>query len=170
MNFIKFLFKLYNQLKTLIFTMFVKKRVGSFIGPIKVNGYSKLNKNCHLGRNLHFNGLQVLGGGKVTIGDNFHSGPECLFITQNHNINGTKLPYDNTYIYKKINIGDNVWLGSRVTILGGVNVGEGAVIQAGSVVVKSIPAYAIAGGHPCKVFSERNIEHYTKLKKEGMFH
>lgn len=111
-----------------------------------------------------------LVGSKVTIGNNSHSGPGCLMISQNHNFDGgTKIPYDNTYIYKDITIEDQVWLGSRVIVLGGVTIGEGAIIQAGSVVVKDIPKYAIAGGHPCKVFSQRDIEHYEKLKALGEF-
>lgn len=114
--------------------------------------------------------MDIGGGGKVTIGDNFHSGPVCMMITQNHNINGNALPYDNTYLYKDIVIGDNVWLGSRVIILGGVNIGEGAIIQAGSVVVSDIPPLSIAGGHPAVVFSKRNLEHYFKLKEQGKFH
>jgi acetyltransferase-like isoleucine patch superfamily enzyme len=92
-------------------------------------------------------------------------------ITQIHNYDhGNKIPYDDTYIYKDILIKDNVWLGSRVIILGGVTVGEGAIIQAGSVVVSDIPDYAIAGGHPAKVFKYRDKEHYKKLKKQGKFH
>ena len=43
-------------------------------------------------------------------------------------------------------------------------------MQAGSVVVSDIPKYAIAGGHPAKVFAERNIEHYKKLQLEEEFH
>ena len=93
-----------------------------------------------------------------------------MMITQNHNYEGTKIPYDSSYICKDINIEDNVWLGSRVIILGGVTIGEGAIIQAGSVVVNDIPKYAIAGGHPAKVFSSRDKEHYEKLKSEGKFH
>ena len=57
-------------------------------------------------------------------------------------------------------IEDNVWIGSRIIILGGVTLGEGCVIQEGSVMVNSIPKYAIAGGHPAKVFKYRNKEHY----------
>jgi len=105
------------------------------------------------------------------IGNNFHSGPGCLIITQNHNYdNGNAIPYDNTYIYKDVKIEDNVWLGSRVIILGGVTIGEGAIIQAGSVVVGDIPACAIAGGHPAKIFKYRDKNHYYKLKKEEKFH
>ena len=55
----------------------------------------------------------------------------------------------------------------RVLILGGVTIGEGAIIQAGSVVVNDIPDFKIAGGNPAKVFKERNMMSYNKLKKEN---
>ncbi len=167
---IKNIFLLYKKLKSLVFTFIAKKTLGRFSGTMKVNGYSKFTKNCYFGKNVHFNGLKVLGAGKVTIGNNFHSGPGCEFITQNHNINGEKIPYDDTYIVKDIVIGNNVWLGSRVTVLPGVTIGEGAVIQAGSVVVNNIEPYSIAGGHPCKTFSQRDIPKYNVLKQEGKFH
>jgi len=153
------------------YTAKVLRQCASYKGPVVVNGPSSVTKNSYLGSNVNFNGMQITGGGKVTIGDNFHSGPDCLFICQNHNFDsGDAIPYDSTYVYKDINIDDNVWLGSRVIVLGGVTIGEGAIIQAGSCVVGDIPAYAIAGGHPAKVFSHRNIEHYKKLKAEGKFH
>tara|TARA_R110002124_G_scaffold17175_3_gene72176 strand:- start:6976 stop:7485 length:510 start_codon:yes stop_codon:yes gene_type:complete len=134
-----------------------------------INKKSVFNNNILLGFNCNFNGMDVSGGGLVIIGDNFHSGSECLIITQNHNINGDSIPYDNTYILKDVEIGDNVWLGNRVIILGGVKIGEGAVIQAGSVVVSDIPALAIAGGHPAKVFSSRDTLHYEYHKKNKNF-
>lgn len=54
--------------------------------------------------------------------------------------------------------------------LGGVKIGEGAIIQAGSVVTRNIPSCAVAGGHPAVVFKYRDKEHYYKLKSEGKFH
>lgn len=148
----------------------VKKRCGSYVNRVQVGGKTKLTKNTHLGDNVNFNGLVITGGGRVDIGNNFHSGPDCLFICQNHNFDeGESIPYDSTYVYKDIVIEDNVWLGSRVIVLGGVTIGEGAIIQAGSTVVSDIPKYAIAGGHPAKVFSQRDIEHYEKLKAENKF-
>jgi acetyltransferase-like isoleucine patch superfamily enzyme len=137
---------------------------------LRVGGRTIVTKKTFLGNNVSFNGLIVGGTGEVHIGDNFHSGRDCLLITQVHNYEGTKIPYDETYIVKDIIIEDNVWLGTRVIVLGGITIGEGAIIQAGSVVVKSIPKYAIAGGHPAKVFSQRNVEHYEKLKAEKKFH
>lgn len=54
-----------------------------------------------------------------------------------------------------ISIGNDVWIGSRCTIMGGVTIGDGAVIATGAVVTKDIPPYAIAGGVPAKVIKYR---------------
>ena len=62
-----------------------------------------------------------------------------------------------------------MWIGSRVIILGGVHIGEGAIIQAGSVVVTDVPPCAIVGGNPATVFKWRNKEHYYKLKGKRAF-
>lgn len=139
-------------------------------GMIHANFKTHVSKSTYLGRNVHFNGMQIYGTGTVRIGDNFHSGPECVIFTQNHNYdNGDAVPYDKTYVVREVSIGDNVWLGTRVMILPGVSIGEGAIIQAGSVVVSDIPACAIAGGHPARVFSHRDTQHYHGLKEARRF-
>ncbi len=153
------------------YTFKVQRSAASCGSGLRVNGPSKVNTNTHLGNNVNFNGLSVQGGGKVVIGDNFHSGPECLIICQVHNYDaGDAVPYDSTYLLQEVTIEDNVWLGSRVIILGDVTIGEGAIIQAGSCVTTDIPKLAIAGGHPATVFKYRNEEHYQKLKSERKFH
>lgn len=168
---IEFLRNIHRKIRRVYHTFRAKRSVGSYIPPLRVAGRCSLTKNTHLGKNVCFNGLTIGGRGKVTIGDNFHSGTECMFIVQIHNYdNGKAIPYDETYITKDIVIENNVWIGSRVIILGGVTIGEGAIIQAGAVVVSDIPKYAIAGGNPAKVFKYRDKEHYEKLKKEGKFH
>lgn len=144
------------------------KKVGTFL---KVNGKSSVSGNTILGNNVNFNGMKIVGRGNVIIGDNFHSGPECLMLAEIHNYDhGKAIPYDDTYIQREIVIEDNVWLGSRVIVLDGITIGEGAIIQAGSVVTSNIPKCAIAGGHPAIVFKYRDIAHYDKLKQEGKFH
>jgi chloramphenicol O-acetyltransferase type B len=143
----------------------------SYKEPLRVNGTSYVTRNTILGSNVNFNGMGISGKGKVMIGNNFHSGRNCFIITQNHNFDhGKSIPYDNTYITRDVVIEDNVWLGQGVIILSGVTIGEGSIIQAGSVVVKSIPKYGIAGGHPAKVFKYRDIDHYEKLKAAEQFH
>jgi len=163
--------KIAKKLKTCFLTPFVflkAKRCGK---DLKVNRPTRINNNTYLGNNVNFNGMAINGGGRVVIGDNFHSGQGCLLIAQNHNYdNGKAIPYDSTYILKDITIEDNVWIGNRVIVLGGVTIGEGAIIQAGSCVVCDIPKYAIAGGHPAKVFKQRDIEHYERLKSESKFY
>ena len=65
-------------------------------------------------------------------------------------------------------IGNDVWIGSRVLIKGGVTIGDGAVIAMGSVVTKDVPTYAIVGGVPAKVikyrFDEKTIEKMLKIR------
>lgn len=169
-SFLKCVRRSYNKVQRKFRIYRVKKQCGGYVDRVQVGGPTYLTKETFLGDNVNFNGLIINGGGRVTIGDNFHSGPDCLFISQNHNFdNGEAVPYDSSYILKDIEIEDNVWLGSRVIVLGGVTIGEGAIVQAGSVVVSDIPKYAIAGGHPAKVFSNRNVEHYEKLKNEKKF-
>lgn len=137
---------------------------------VRVNGPCQFTSNTYIGSNCHFNGIAISGNGRVTIGDNFHSGAECMIITQNHNYDhGEALPYDNTYITKPVTIGKNVWIGSRVIILAGAVIGDGAVVQAGSVVVGEIPALAVCGGHPAKVIKYRNKDHYDRLESEHKY-
>ena len=135
-----------------------------------VGGKCVFGGDLHIGDYCNFNGMSFIGGGKITIGNYFHSGQECMIITQNHRFEGEEIPYDSTFIYKNVTIGDCVWFGNRVTVIGDVNIGEGAIIAAGSVVTKDVPPMAIVGGNPAKVIKYRNQEHYYKLKAEGRFH
>ena len=150
------------------FTKIVKKQINAFGENFKVNNMCRLNKSVTVKNNVNLNGMEVQGMGKVTIGNNFHSGKDILLITQNHNWKNAKsIPYDDKYILTNITIEDNVWIGSRVTILGNTTIGEGSIIQAGSVVVNDIPPLSVAGGHPATVFSKRDEAHYNKCKENG---
>lgn len=164
--------KLIIRLLRKVYKWKVVKNVKSYKEPFRVNGYSFVSRNTTLGKNCNFNGMRIKGNGNVTIGENFHSGQQCLMITSYHKYNdGNAIPYDSKEdVDKDIVIEDNVWLGDRVIILGGVRIGEGAIIQAGSVVVQDVPKYAIAGGSPAQVFKYRDKEHYERLKALGKFH
>ncbi len=134
-------------------------------------GKTILTSNTHLGDYVCFNGCEIHGGGKVVIGSHFHSGVELLIIAQNHNYDrGEHIPYSpDDYIYKDIEIGDFVWIGSRVTILPGTKIGEGAIIQAGALVRGEIPPLAIVGGNPAKIFKYRDADHFYELKAQKKF-
>lgn len=167
----KYLYNIIKKTKKYYYTNKVKRRIKVFGDNLSVNNKSIITSNTELGNNVNFNGMYIAGQGRVKIGNNFHSGIECMMLTSNHNYDkGKAIPYDDTYINKNIIIEDNVWLGNRVIILGGVRIGEGAIIQAGAVVSKDIPKCAIVGGNPAKIFKYRDISHYDKLKKENKFH
>ena len=138
---------------------------------LKVNHPSRFTRHCQFGDNCNFNGMTVRGGGTVVFGNNFHSGEDCRIITQNHNYDcGDAIPYDSTYVRKTIVIGDNVWFGDSVLVVGNVTIGEGAILAAGAVVSKDVPACAIVAGNPARVVKYRDRAHYDKLKAEGKFH
>lgn len=67
-----------------------------------------------------------------------------------------------------ISIGNDCWIGQRVFIAGGVNIGDGAIILAGAVVTKDVPPYAIVGGVPAKIlkyrYDENTIQFLLNIK------
>lgn len=152
-----------------LFTIFAKQTCGEY-KSLKANFYTRLTSRTRVGENVNFNGCVVYGRGEVIIGDNFHSGKGLKILTEIHDYRGKALPYDDTFIFKTTEIGDNVWLGMGVMLLPGVKIGNGAIVQAGSVVVKDIPALAIAGGHPAVPFATRDEGHYQRLLQEEAFH
>lgn len=68
----------------------------------------------------------------------------------------------------RITIGNDVWIGASVTILGGVKIGDGAIVAAGAVVTKDVEPYTIVGGVPAKEirkrFNDEQIEFLLKTK------
>ena len=162
--------EIYNKYRTYVYGYFVMEQAKSIGEGFWCGGWSGVNTNTVLGDRVCFNGMKIEGNGNVKIGSYFHSGSECLIVTTNHNYDkGVAIPYDWTNVYKDIEIGDFVWLGSRVMILPGTKIGEGAIIQGGSVVHGEIPRGAIAGGNPAQVFKYRDMEHFEKLKAEGKY-
>ncbi len=163
-------YRLRNSLEKWYYRKKIYKKAAVCGPELYVGAKSNVTNRTYLGKHVCFNGMSMYGNGEIKIGSYFHSGQNCQIITSFHNYEGNSIPYDNSYISKNVTIGDCVWLGNNVIVLGGVTIGEGAIIQAGSVVCKDIPAYGIAGGHPAIVFKYRDIEHYKKLKCSEQFH
>ena len=70
---------------------------------------------------------------------------------------------------KEVVIEEDVWIGSRVTILMGVTVGRGSTIAAGSVVTKDVPPYSIVGGVPAKVIKLYWTKEEIRLHEEKLY-
>ena len=126
---------------------------------------------CTFGKNIHFEGMAILNfdctlldSNIITIGDRTLIGPGCHLICTNHSLDaGERLRglFDN----RPIGIGARVWLGANVTVLPGVTIGDEAVIGAGSVVTRDVPAGVVAVGNPCRVL--REITDEDRLERQA---
>ena len=117
--------------------------------------YTDCGKNIKIGKNVFINAccrFQDQGG--IEIGDGSLIGHNTTIATLNHDFNPAKRQ---NLTPSPVKIGKNVWIGSDCTILPGVEIGDGAIIGAGSVVTKSIPANTIAVGNPARVIKEIEV-------------
>ena len=90
---------------------------------------------------------------------------DIMIFSVNHLYETDKcLPFDENLVYKKVVIGENCWIGGRVFILPGVELGEGGVVAGGSVVTKSFPPLSVIGGNPAKLIKYRDAEKYNAAK------
>ncbi|WP_144054392.1 acyltransferase [Pleurocapsa sp. PCC 7319] len=97
----------------------------------------------------------------VTLGHDCAVGPNCYITDHDHGLDIQLPPLQQPMIANKTKIGDRVWLGANVTVLKGVHIGDDAVIGAGSVVTKDIPAGAIAVGVPAQVIKSKELPTVT---------
>lgn len=99
----------------------------------------------------------LYGHGGLKIGNNVRIAAHTVIIPANHIFNDLNKPIRlQGETRNGITIEEDVWIGSRVTILDGVTIGKGSVIGAGSVVTRSIPPNSVAFGIPAKVVKKRN--------------
>ena len=103
-------------------------------------------------------GINCKVRGPLKIGNNVMMGPDVVIMTNSHNFDRTDIPMNaqGSDKKKKVLIGNDVWIGTRVIILPGVTIGNGVIIGAGAVVTKDIPDMAIVGGCPAKIIRFRN--------------
>ena len=134
----------------------VREMIGSIGGRFVIHSPFRCDfgTNIHIGDNFigNFN-LAILDEAEVTIGNNVFIGPNCSLCTIVHALDAGQR---NAGIMRAlpITVGDDVWIAANVVVLPGVTIGRGAVIGAGSVVTKDVPAGVLAAGNPCRVIRE----------------
>ena len=111
--------------------------------------YINYGKNTKIGKNVFINfDCVFLDLGGITIEDGVLIAPKVSLLSEGHPIS----PNDRqSLVPGHIHIGKNAWIGASATILPGVTIGENAVIAAGAVVSKDVPANTIVGGIPAKI-------------------
>lgn len=95
------------------------------------------------------------GRGGITVGNDVFIGPKVNLITINHDPN----PENRSATYgRPIVIEDKVWIGIGSTILPGVKIGYGAIVGAGSVVTKDVPAMTVVAGNPARIVRKIEVD------------
>lgn len=138
-------------------------------------GYTNIGKRCQIIDSSLGRFTYVTADTKIirsSIGSFCSIGQECLigglashplnwisthpaFYSSRKQANFSFVTSDELIEQGRVNIGHDVWIGARAIIIDGCNIGNGAVIAAGAVVVKDVPPYAIVGGVPAKVIKFR---------------
>jgi acetyltransferase-like isoleucine patch superfamily enzyme len=132
---------------------------------IKIGAYSHIGARCSL-----WAGKSV---GRVTLGHHALLGPEVFITAANYRVEPGTPIMDQPMDERDVVIGDDVWLGARVMVVAGVEIGDGCIIGASSVVTRSIPAGSIAAGNPARILGRRgdpkaeSVVQETVLKYPG---
>lgn len=109
--------------------------------------------NTHLGADVFINaGCRFQDQGGIHIGDRALIGHNCVIATLNHNMDPARRA---NLLPAPVRIGADAWLGSNVTVLPGVAIGEGAVVAAGAVVTHDVAPRTVVSGMPAKLI--RNL-------------
>jgi len=162
--------------RNLYFAWFFRDLPGEFGIYLRRKWYSRLFKGCgenlrilpgtiilhpemiECGDNVSFgvyNYVQAAGG--VVIGDDVMMGPYVKIWTQNHNYDKTDVPvHQQGYKYKRVVIGDDVWIGANAFIMPGTELGDKVIVSANSVVsAKKYPDWSILAGYPARKIGVR---------------
>lgn len=168
--------------------LFLTKFFTYFVRQHQKSQFEKCGKNVYISTGCHF--IEK----NISVGDNVYIGKNCFFQTTHGkiiigsnvmfgprvHIHGGNHKYNKVGVYMYsvhdkepgedgvVQIEDDSWIGSNALILKGVKIGQGSIVAAGAVVIKSVEPYSIVGGNPAKLikmrFSEDEIaEHRRKL-------
>jgi len=97
--------------------------------------------------------------GPVTIGNDVILAQNIVLSGLNHGYEDIHLPpHKQPVTKKKITLEDEVWIGANVVVVAGVTIGKHAIVAAGSVVTKDVPAYSVVVGNPAKVIKQYNAQ------------
>ncbi|WP_280515542.1 DapH/DapD/GlmU-related protein, partial [Lactobacillus nasalidis] len=116
--------------------------------------------SCQNGPNIHIghhflagSGLMIIDAAEVRIGNYVTMGPDCLLTTQAHP-RSTSQRRQRLARAEAIELGNDVCLGARVTVLAGVRIGDNVIVEAGAVVDHDLPANGVFAGNPARKIAD----------------
>ena len=139
--------------------LIIKKNASiSFGKKVILSGYNQFVSlgTLAIGSNVTVNEYtRIIAHQNILIGNNVTIAKFVSILDHDHqyNLNEGELHLSG-YVTAPINIGNNVWIADKVTILKGVSIGDNVIVGANSVVNKDIPSNSIAAGNPCKVLKQ----------------
>ena len=123
------------------------------------NGWIDYSSQVALGSHVSLNrGVLINAQGGLTVGDWTMIGPKVTIYTQKHAVDACNIPRalrEDTLA--PVSIGKDCWIATGVMILAGVDIGDGSVVAAGSVVTRSVPSGVLVAGVPAR-FVRRIVE------------
>ncbi len=136
--------------------------------------YSKIGKYTYIGAGTDLTHTSVGAFGSIATEGKIGGGGHDLqavstspLFNEGRNIFRKNFSENAFEPYKYTKVGNDVWIGSRALVLQGVTIGDGAVVGAGAVVTRDVPAYAIVAGNPAKIiryrFPDETIEKLQAL-------
>lgn len=140
----------------------------SYIGKNSILMFTKIGRYCSIASD--FSIIQGIHPTRkwVSTHPSFFSKTKLIPISYTNENKFNELKFTSNENKYYVEIGNDVWVASKVTVLPGVVIGDGAIVAAGSIVTKDVPPYAIVAGVPAKVigyrFSEDEIQWLQKLE------
>lgn len=133
-------------------------KIGAFSKLTSTSHFSKYGKGLKMGNNSAIGDYTHFGAaGGIEIGNDVIMGSYISFHSENHNFTDkSKLIREQGVTSKGIKLGNNIWVGAKVTFLDGCIVGDNSVVAAGAVVNGTFPDNVVIGGVPAKIL--KNIE------------
>ncbi len=122
----------------------------------KIGAFVEIRKDVRIGRNVKIQAFVFIPEG-VTIGDGVFLGPHACFTNDRHpravRPDGSPLT-ESDWILERTVVEDHASIGANATILCGVTIGANAMVGAGALVTRDVPANAVVGGVPARVIGE----------------
>lgn len=134
----------------------------SSIGDYSYVGRHSRIVHADIGKFCSIAGEVLLGMGTHTL-DNLSTSP--IFTEAKNGTGHTWVDLTEVKPFRKVMVGNDVWIGTRAMIMGGITIGDGAVIGAGAIVTKDVPPYAVVAGVPARVLRYRFQEDEISMIK-----